>query len=216
MNNERHRISRHQIIVLKTPHGPGYYMIFKVLPILIHLLLFTVHVCMYNIFCAFSSHLNSNRQHFFSSECPLGYRGSECFHKCTFPLYGQNCDNICRCTDAQCDFQFGCKLSSSSGIITLRCVNFTTSGTTWNKIYKFEFENASILPKVLNINNWKALIKKYNKTTFSLKKQKIWFKQLVFRLLSTFLRNRMHCKNSTSVTKYQILVNLYTNHFQFL
>ena len=48
--------------------------------------------------------------------------------------------------------------------------------------YKVEFEHSSILPKVLNIINWKALIKKINKSTFSLKNQKKWFKQLVFRL----------------------------------
>ena len=149
MNNEQHRICR--------------------LHILTHLLLFTVF--MYNNFCPFSSHLNSYRQGFFSSECPLGYRGIECIFKCPFPTYGPHCFKTCNCSEAQCDFTFGCKLSSSSGINTLRCINFTTPGTIWNTIYTIEFENASILPKVLNNINWKVIINNYNKTTFSLKKK---------------------------------------------
>ncbi|XP_078322565.1 uncharacterized protein LOC111136333 [Crassostrea virginica] len=47
-------------------------------------------------------------------ECPLGYRGIECIFKCPFPTYGPRCFKTCNCSEAQCDFTFGCKLSSSS------------------------------------------------------------------------------------------------------
>ena len=56
---------------------------------------------------------------FISLECPVGYRGSGCIFKCEPPTYGPNCVETCHCTKDQCDNQFGCKISSNSGIITL-------------------------------------------------------------------------------------------------
>ena len=61
--------------------------------------------------------------YFVSSGCPSGYRGIGCVYKCEPPFFGPNCANKCYCREDQCDYQYGCKLSSSSGINTLTYVN---------------------------------------------------------------------------------------------
>lgn len=45
----------------------------------------------------------------FFSECNPGYTSVDCTMKCPFPLYGENCQNICSCSPVElCDFVSGC------------------------------------------------------------------------------------------------------------
>ena len=81
--------------------------------ILIHFIFTHMHAHFY--FLIFSFRLFE----FIPLECPVGYRGRECIFRCEPPTYGPTCNKTCDCTKDQCDYQFGCKLSSNSGIITL-------------------------------------------------------------------------------------------------
>lgn len=45
----------------------------------------------------------------FFSECSLGYSGPGCFIDCPYPLYGENCQNLCNCSTTEyCNFMLGC------------------------------------------------------------------------------------------------------------
>mgnify|MGYP003691374629 CR=1 FL=1 len=105
MNNVA--ISRHYITVLSTSNSSDYCMLKSCI---CYTILFLYTFMQISVSYLFS---------FYSLECPVGYRGSDCIFKCEPPTYGPNCIKTCHCTKDQCDYQFGCKLSSDSGIITL-------------------------------------------------------------------------------------------------
>lgn len=51
----------------------------------------------------------------FLSECNPGYSGPGCVISCPFPLYGENCQNICKCSATKyCNFIYGCLESKYS------------------------------------------------------------------------------------------------------
>ena len=48
-----------------------------------------------------------------STECLPGYIGPECSYLCTYPHFGDECRQICKCPEELCDFVNGCKTISS-------------------------------------------------------------------------------------------------------
>lgn len=48
---------------------------------------------------------------YFKIACAVGFKGHDCGIKCTFPTYGQDCQMICSCSQKDCDFVYGCRLS---------------------------------------------------------------------------------------------------------
>ncbi|XP_062613790.1 uncharacterized protein LOC134275524 [Saccostrea cucullata] len=41
-------------------------------------------------------------------ECPPGYFGRNCLHRCRYPGYGKFCQNVCFCNKEYCDYRSGC------------------------------------------------------------------------------------------------------------
>lgn len=41
-------------------------------------------------------------------DCLPGYIGMNCSSKCPFPTYGIKCQEICKCSNEQCDVTTGC------------------------------------------------------------------------------------------------------------
>lgn len=70
----------------------------------------------YSLFC-FLFLLNCNKHTCIPNtflECPIGYHRNHCSEKCIYPVYGEDCQNICECNKNFCDFAFGC-----SGHVTI-------------------------------------------------------------------------------------------------
>uniref|UniRef100_K1Q4F8 Uncharacterized protein n=1 Tax=Magallana gigas TaxID=29159 RepID=K1Q4F8_MAGGI len=42
-------------------------------------------------------------------ECISGYTGIGCTLTCRYPLYGKNCQQVCKCSRMECNFEFGCR-----------------------------------------------------------------------------------------------------------
>lgn len=40
--------------------------------------------------------------------CPIGYHSINCSEICSFPSFGEDCQDICKCDIGLCDFRFGC------------------------------------------------------------------------------------------------------------
>ena len=51
----------------------------------------------------------------FLSECPPGYRGTNCTFMCYPPYYGAGCRQLCQCRIDMCDVVSGCKMPRSTG-----------------------------------------------------------------------------------------------------
>lgn len=41
-------------------------------------------------------------------ECSIGYFGKDCAKKCTYPVYGEDCQSICDCSKDSCHYSQGC------------------------------------------------------------------------------------------------------------
>lgn len=48
--------------------------------------------------------------------CKAGYTGINCDTKCIYPLYGNDCQSMCNCTNEDCDHMDGCRNSSRKTI----------------------------------------------------------------------------------------------------
>ncbi|XP_034308996.1 multiple epidermal growth factor-like domains protein 10 [Magallana gigas] len=48
--------------------------------------------------------------------CTSGYTGINCDTKCIYPLFGQDCQSVCNCTEEHCDHIYGCRNSSGKTI----------------------------------------------------------------------------------------------------
>lgn len=46
--------------------------------------------------------------HYNFAECSPGFTGTECSLRCRYPLFGQNCQQICKCFITECDIASGC------------------------------------------------------------------------------------------------------------
>lgn len=75
----------------------------------------------------------------FFSECSPGYSGPGCFIACPYPLYGENCQNICNCSATEsCNFMFGCleskyiKWNNTCNIITKNQHHSISAGVGYN------------------------------------------------------------------------------------
>lgn len=42
------------------------------------------------------------------SECSPGYTGIGCTLRCPYPLFGQICKEVCKCSKIECSFVSGC------------------------------------------------------------------------------------------------------------
>lgn len=47
-------------------------------------------------------------QYIIFSECPIGYHRNNCSEKCSYPVYGEDCQYICDCNKNDCHFVTGC------------------------------------------------------------------------------------------------------------
>lgn len=45
----------------------------------------------------------------------MGYIGINCDVRCTFPLFGLDCQLICNCSEKNCDYDNGCRHSTKEG-----------------------------------------------------------------------------------------------------
>lgn len=60
--------------------------------------------------CCSGYKLNRTTRH--CDKCPHGYTGVDCVYKCLFPYYGEDCYQMCKCSNDTCDFVSGCNDSS--------------------------------------------------------------------------------------------------------
>lgn len=49
-------------------------------------------------------------------ECLPGYIGRNCTSKCPYPTYGIKCQEICYCSNNQCDASSGCNTVTTGNI----------------------------------------------------------------------------------------------------
>lgn len=70
--------------------------------------------------------LNMNICLFDNIECLPGYIGMNCSYKCPYPTYGIKCQEICNCSNEQCDVTTGCN-TVTTGNVHLYIVVFIIS-----------------------------------------------------------------------------------------
>lgn len=58
----------------------------------------------------------------FITECNPGFTGIECVLVCPYPLYGYDCQQICKCFKLNCDIASGCRNSMYD--VTILCQLF--------------------------------------------------------------------------------------------
>lgn len=55
------------------------------------------------------------------TDCPIGYHSINCSEICSFPSFGEDCQDICKCDIGLCDFRFGC--TKYNGMVFLTQMN---------------------------------------------------------------------------------------------
>ena len=50
-------------------------------------------------------------------ECGPGYSGPNCTLICTYPTYGDECQEICDCDNKTCDISTGCRIPTTGILI---------------------------------------------------------------------------------------------------
>lgn len=53
----------------------------------------------------------------FFPDCSPGYTGIECTLQCPYPLFGKDCQKLCKCLETECSFVSGCLKSKNMLII---------------------------------------------------------------------------------------------------
>lgn len=64
---------------------------FRLICIFLSILTLTMNICLFD-----------------DIDCLPGYIGMNCSSKCPFPTYGIKCQEICKCSNEQCDVTTGC------------------------------------------------------------------------------------------------------------
>nr|XP_034331943.1 uncharacterized protein LOC117691026 [Crassostrea gigas] len=85
-------------------------------------------------------------------ECSPGYSGPGCFITCPYPLYGENCQNICNCSSTEyCDFMFGC-LEKQEEISTISIVFASSFDRTVFSTHHLGGSSSLTIPKIIEAN----------------------------------------------------------------
>uniref|UniRef100_A0A8W8JRR0 SAP domain-containing protein n=1 Tax=Magallana gigas TaxID=29159 RepID=A0A8W8JRR0_MAGGI len=64
-------------------------------------------------------------------KCMPGYIGLNCTYKCPFPYYGENCKNICNCSNKTCDVATGCTAFTNFTYLTMAIEASSASFESW-------------------------------------------------------------------------------------